>query len=64
MTEYLGYALTDWFPAKITPARKGLYIVGSNDLSVMMYWNGRGWRNALGKLMYSRIAWRGIAHEI
>jgi hypothetical protein len=61
--DYLGYPLTDWYPAKVRPARRGLYIVGSDSMSVMMYWCGRGWRNAMGKIVYTRISWRGVDGE-
>ena len=60
---YMGYPLTDWYPAKVKPVRKGLYIVGSDQLSVMMYWCGKYWRNAMGKPVYSRISWRGVDGE-
>jgi len=60
---YLGYPLTPWYPPDVKPVRKGLYIVGSDRLSVMMYWDGRGWRNGLGKVLYKRISWRGVDGE-
>ena len=59
-TDYLGYPLTGWYPAKVRPARSGLYIVGSDAMSVMMTWDGRYWRNALGKPLFTRISWRGV----
>ena len=60
----MGYPLTDWYPAKITPVRKGLYITGSDQLCVMMYWDGQHWRNGMGRVTFSRIAWRGVSYEI
>ena len=60
---YLGYPLTPWYPPDVKPVRKGLYIVGSDRLSVMMYWDGRYWRNGIGRVVFAAIAWRGVDGE-
>ena len=60
---YLGYPLTPWYPPAVKPVRRGLYIVGSDQLSVMMYWDGRRWRNGIGRVVFSAIAWRGVDGE-
>jgi len=62
---YMGYPLTDWYPAKITPVRKGLYITGSDQLFVMMRWDGKYWRTRwLNRKVCTRISWRGVTHEV
>lgn len=34
---------TDWFPWFIKPVHRGMYIVGSDMLHVMLYWDGNYW---------------------
>jgi len=61
---YLGYPLTPWYPPSVKPVRKGLYIVGSDKLSVMSEWNGKQWISGNGKPMWGQCCcWRGIAGE-
>lgn len=60
---YMGYPLTPWYPPSVKPVRKGLYIVGSDQLSVMMCWDGRYWRSAMGKLYTAVFSWRGVDGE-
>jgi hypothetical protein len=64
---YLGYPLTPWYPPDVKPVRKGLYIVGSDELSAMMYWNGEYWLSGNGQKGYGYgfglVCWRGINGE-
>lgn len=60
---YLGHPLTNWYPPHIKPVRVGLYIVGSDDLSAMMTWNGRWFVSADGRTKLRGLCWRGIAGE-
>lgn len=58
---YLGYPLTDWYLPTQKPVRKGLYIVGSNQLSVMLEWNGKEWVNGYKQpFKYQNLSWRGV----
>lgn len=37
------YETTHWFPWFEKPVRKGMYVVGSDLLHVMQYWDGKHW---------------------
>ncbi len=50
---------TPWFPADIKPVHKGLYIVGSDALAVMLEWDGEKWRSANKAAYLDHTAWRG-----
>lgn len=61
---YLGYPLTPWYPPSVKPVRKGLYIIGSDYLSVLSEWNGKKWVRPDKKPMSNQDwSWRGIAGE-
>ena len=37
------YETTHWFPWFEKPVRKGMYVVGSDLLHVLQYWDGKHW---------------------
>jgi len=52
---------TDWYPPNIKPVREGLYEVGSDELSVKVWWNGRQWIRGNGTaLPLQEVCWRGL----
>jgi len=66
MTQYKGYPLTSWYPPNIKPVRAGLYIIGSDELSVMSIWDGKQWCYALVPDVRHAIqkhSWRGVAGQ-
>ena len=50
---------TPWFPPEVKPVHHGLYVVGSDELSVLMRWDGKYWRNAVGNKWKIPLSWRG-----
>ena len=62
-SKYKGHPLTDWFPPQIKPVRTGLYIVGSDYLSVMAHWDGKQWCYSVRPEVRNAIqdfCWRGV----
>ena len=52
---------TDWYPPNIKPVREGLYEVGSDELSVKVYWDGKHWIRGNGtELPLQEVCWRGL----
>ena len=61
VASYMGYPLTDWYPPNIKPVREGLYEVGSDELSVLVTWNGKEWIRGNGTaLPLQEVCWRGL----
>lgn len=61
MDRYLGYWLTPWYAPDVRPVRVGLYVVGSDKLSVMNYWDGRQWlRGDNTPAEHQDVCWRGV----
>jgi len=65
MENYKGLTLTDWYPSWIKPVRQGDYIIGSDWLCVLSYWNGKNWIRGNGTLLLDQnVCWRGVTHEV
>jgi len=61
---YKGHPVTDWYPPNIKPVREGLYEVGSDELSVLVTWNGKEWIRGDGTaLPLQEVCWRGLKLE-
>ena len=61
VASYMGYPLTDWYPPNIKPVREGLYEIGSDELSVLVTWNGKEWIRGNGTaLPLQQVCWRGL----
>ena len=62
--------LTNWYPAKINPVRKGWYechYAGEMEYTMRRYWDGRNWLTAPGGnplfcafAVDPRDKWRGV----
>ena len=50
---------TDWFPADTKPVDKGMYVVGSPSLAVMLEWDGEMWRSGNKAAYLDHTPWRG-----
>ena len=62
---YGGYPLTQWFPYSVKPYRKGWYVAGSAKWHSLMKWDGKKWRNSVGRAIKDQnLGWCGIAHEV
>lgn len=68
--------LTPWFPPKVKPVRKGVYIASVARSTFYRYWNGHRWyfgadtvsgaakeRRAWPARYQGAIAWRGLASD-
>ncbi len=57
--------LTPWFPPKVKPVRKGLYmtryIVGQAPL--LLRWTGEIWTDEQGDCYSASRQWRGLAFD-
>ena len=55
---------TQWYPPSIKPVREGLYEVGSDELSVKVWWNGKLWIRGDGTALPDQeICWRGLLRD-
>ena len=51
---------TPWFPPEVKPVHKGLYVIGSDALSIMNEWNGKQWVRGDGSpSIWQDVPWRG-----
>lgn len=59
------YTLTDWFPAKVNPAREGLYdIEEKGGHTYQCHWNGEIWAATWAPTVPLKIKkWRGVAYD-
>ena len=55
---------TSWFSPDVKPVYEGLYVVGSDDLSIMQEWNGKQWVRGDGSPAgWQEVPWRGWTGE-
>lgn len=51
---------TPWFTPDVKPYHKGLYNVGSDQISVLVEWDGEKWIRGDGSSKINQdLAWRG-----
>jgi len=54
------HEVTPWFSPEIDPVYKGLYVVGSDELAVMLWWDGKKWVKGNGDVLKCQeVHWRG-----
>ena len=57
--------MTEWFHPSVKPVREGLYVVGSDLLSVKVWWDGREWIRGDGSALPDQeVCWRGLLKEV
>ena len=58
------YTLTEWYPAKINPAREGKYEIKTKDgYTYQAIWNSKSWHNEWSEDKVKVKEWRGIAYN-
>lgn len=59
--------VTSWFDADVKPHHMGFYNVGSDEINVLLEWDGEYWRNGFGDKTSIKAwgsKWRGWTGEL